>query len=183
MSWRAYGRCSSSSPHRFTVARRSLAPSLRRSVSSGYVGRCRSRPLPSPHCRRRRRWDRSLTHSLARCRFMQRECAMIKPPSIHRRHDPSNSLLVRVCVQLHYRKPIRKLWRWRRRSGGGLGSPLTRDSGGCGQIVGRTGWDGIAQRFPEMGLAQNSRDSGRYFVSSPSERLASTAGESAGYDD
>ena len=62
---------------------RSLAPRCggRRSVSSGYVGRCRSRPLPSPL-----RTVvvvgtvQSLPQFLARCRFMQRECAMINPP-------------------------------------------------------------------------------------------------------
>ena len=110
MSWRAL-LCSL---HRFTVARRSLARSTRRtsrrSVSSGYVGRCRSGPLPSlpaSHCRRRRRrWDRSLR----RRRIMQRECAMIKdqPSSTADTIHPTRSS-AGECVQPHYyREPIRK---------------------------------------------------------------------------
>ena len=115
MSWRrAHGRSTllrcSSAP--FTDLQlldgrslaRSPSPSLRRSVSSGYVGRCRSRPLPSPHCRRRRRrrrWDRSLTHSLPRCRFMRRECAMINPPPPQTRSiqlTPPRACVCSVCA-------------------------------------------------------------------------------------
>ena len=146
MSWRAL-LCSL---HRFTVARRSLARSTRRtsrrSVSSGYVGRCRSGPLPSlpaSHCRRRR-WDRSLR----RRRIMQRECAMIKdqPSSTADTIHPTRSS-AGECVQPHYyREPIRKRRRWRRTSVG-LGSTCGGpDSRGDGQMAG----------IHRCGVSQNS---------------------------
>lgn len=70
---------------------------------------------------------------------MQRECAMINPPPLHRRHDPSNSL--RACV--HCAATLSQTYPEALAVAAAL-DPRTRDSRGDGQIGGRTGWDGAA---------------------------------------